>query len=95
MEPSFYKKVALSNLVHLVLMTVTKWLFVTFKVNRAVFAQPIQNVAPLFTNIFLLCHTGYSAETNETADESGYNCFLMSEQLSLIAKFQSLAFQNS
>ena len=69
MEPSFYKKVALSNLVHLVLMTVTKWLFVTFKVNRAVFAQPIQNVALLLTNIFLLCPTVYSAQPNATANE--------------------------
>ena len=69
MEPAFYKKIALSNSVHLVLMIVTDWLFVTFKVKRKVFAQPIQNVAPLLTNIFLLCHTGYSAETNETADE--------------------------
>ena len=69
MEPAFYKKVALSNSVHLVLMTVTDWLFVTFIVIRTVFAQPIQNVAPILTNIFLLCHTGYSAETNATADE--------------------------
>jgi hypothetical protein len=69
MEPSFYKKIALSNSVNLVLMTVKDWLFVTFNVKRTVFAQPIQNVVPLLTNIFLLCRTGYSAQPNETANE--------------------------
>ena len=69
MEPAFYKKVALSNSVHLVLMTVTDWLLVTFIVIRTVFAQPIQNVALLLTNIFLLCRTVYSAQPNATANE--------------------------
>ena len=69
MEPAFYKKIALSDSVHLVLMTVTDWLFVTFNVMRTVIAQPIQNVALLLTNIFLLCRTGYSAQPNETANE--------------------------
>ena len=69
MEPTFYKKIALSNSVYLVLMTVTDCLFVAFNVNRKGFAQQIQKVASLLTNIFLLCRTGYFAQTNETADE--------------------------
>ena len=69
MEPAFYKKIALSNSFHLVLMTVTVWLFATLNVKRTAFAQPIQNVAPFLADIFLLCRTGYSAQPNETANE--------------------------
>ena len=69
MEPAFYKKIALSNSVHLVLMTVTDWLFVTFNIKRTGFAQPVQKVAPLLTNIFLRCHTGYPTQPNEIVNE--------------------------
>ena len=69
MEPAFYKKIALSNSVYVVLMTVTDCSFVAFNVNRKGFVQQIQKVASLLTNIFMLCRTGYSAQTNETANE--------------------------